>query len=107
MTNEHYERSIGRLEGKLDLVISDQECAARARKQQFTRIEALERQNIELKRLLESIDDRLSKVEEPVSEFNVWRERGRGALMLIGFAAAAFGGFIATFAKKIWILLAG
>lgn len=56
---------------------------------------------------MDGIDKRLEKVEEPVAEFSRWRERGVGAVMLISFAAASFGGLLATFGKKVWALVTG
>ncbi|MGB3643075.1 MAG: hypothetical protein WBG88_09210 [Mesorhizobium sp.] len=36
-----------------------------------------------------------------------WRERGVGAIMLIGFVAASIGGLLVTFGKKVWATWAG
>jgi hypothetical protein len=58
-------------------------------------------------RKVESIDDRLEKVEEPVAEFSKWRERGVGAVMLISFVAASVGGLFVAFGKKIWSAVVG
>jgi hypothetical protein len=41
------------------------------------------------------------------ADFNRWRERGVGAIMLVSFAAASLGGLFATFGKKIWALMTG
>jgi chromosome segregation ATPase len=54
-----------------------------------------------------SVDDRLESVEGPVAEFNKWRERGVGAVMLISFVAASVGGLLVTFGKKIWAVIVG
>ncbi|MBV2143321.1 DUF1515 family protein [Falsochrobactrum sp. TDYN1] len=103
MTEAGQERAIGRIEGKLDLIISDQEKARQDRKQQYERQEKSERLLEALQRNIESIDMRLEKVEEPVAEFSRWRERGVGAIMLIGAFAAAF----ATYWKKIVAIVTG
>lgn len=107
MTDASQDRAIGRIEGKLDLIIADQEKARQDRKQQYERLEKIERRTEGTERKVESIDKRLEKVEEPVAEFSRWRERGVGAVMLISFAAASFGGLLATFGKKLWALLTG
>lgn len=107
MTDASQDRAIGRIEGKLDLIIADQEKARQDRKQQYERLEKIERRTEGTDRKVESIDKRLEKVEEPVAEFSRWRERGVGAIMLISFAAASFGGLLATFGKKLWALLTG
>lgn len=101
------ERAIGRIEGKLDLIISDQEKARQDRKQQYERQEKTDRSLDEVKRTVDSIDMRLQKVEEPVADFNRWRERGVGAVMLVSFFAATFGAVIATFWKKLVVIVTG
>lgn len=107
MTDASQDRAIGRIEGKLDLIIADQEKARQDRRQQYERLEKLERLTEATDRKADSIDKRLEKVEEPVAEFSRWRERGVGAIMLISFAAASFGGLLATFGKKLWAMLTG
>lgn len=107
MTDASQDRAIGRIEGKLDLIIADQDKARQDRRQQYERLEKVERLTEATDRKVESIDKRLEKVEEPVAEFSRWRERGVGAIMLISFAAASFGGLLATFGKKLWALLTG
>ncbi len=101
------DRAIGRVEGKLDQIIKDMDRARDDRKQQYDKQEKTDRTLDEVMRQLRSVDSRLSNVEEPVADFNRWRERGVGAIMLISFAAASFGGLIATFGKKIWALITG
>lgn len=107
MTEAGQERAIGRIEGKLDLIISDQEKARQDRKQQYERQEKTERLLEALQRNYESVDYRLEKVEEPVADFNRWRERGVGAIMLVSFFAATFGALLASFWKKIVALITG
>ncbi|KAB2779417.1 hypothetical protein [Brucella anthropi] len=107
MTEAGQERAIGRIEGKLDLIISDQEKARQDRKQQYERQEKTERLLEALQRNYESVDSRLEKVEEPVADFNRWRERGVGAIMLVSFFAATFGAILASFWKKILALITG
>lgn len=107
MTEAGQERAIGRIEGKLDLIISDQEKARQDRKQQYEKQEKTDRALDDVKRLIGSIDTRLEKVEEPVADFNRWRERGVGAIMLVSFTAATFGAVLATFWKKAIALITG
>lgn len=87
--------------------MDDLEKAGESRKHTYARMEALERQIIEQGRLLKAMNNRLEAVEEPVADFNRWRERGVGAVMLISFAAASIGGAFATFGRKLWAVIAG
>lgn len=107
MTEAGQERAIGRIEGKLDLIISDQEKARQDRKQQYEKQEKTDRALDDVTRVIKSIDARLEKVEEPVADFNRWRERGVGAIMLVSFFAATFGAILASFWKKILALITG
>jgi 3-methyladenine DNA glycosylase/8-oxoguanine DNA glycosylase len=107
MSEAGQERAIGRIEGKLDLIISDQEKARQDRKQQYDKQEKTDRTLDEVMRKLQSVDKRLEKVEEPVADFNRWRERGVGAVMLVSFFAAIFGAVIASFWKKVLALVTG
>ncbi|MCL7999428.1 hypothetical protein M8994_14355 [Brucella sp. 21LCYQ03] len=107
MTDAGQERAIGRVEGKLDHLIKDQQQARSDRKQQYERQEKSKRILEKMERKIDSLDTRLEKVEEPVAEFNCWRERGVGAIMSVSFTAASLGGLLATFGKKIWTLIIG
>jgi len=101
------ERAIGRLEGKIDLMLAEQAAAAQSRKQTYEKLETLGRKIDATDAKVEAIDTRLEKVEEPVAEFSRWRERGVGAIMLISFVAASIGGLLVTFGKKVWAIWAG
>lgn len=107
MSEAGQERAIGRIEGKLDLIIADQEKARQDRKQQYERLEKIERSQEGVERKVEGIHSRLEKVEEPIAEFNRWRERGVGAMMLVSFVAATIGAVLATVGKKLLALLNG
>lgn len=105
MTNASQERSIGRIEGKIDMILAAQEKADVARKAQYEKLDALDRKVDTTEAKVDGIDKRLEKVEEPVAEFSRWRERGVGAMMLVSFAAATVGAAFATFGKKLWSLI--
>lgn len=104
---ESDERAIGRLEGKIDMMLAEQILAADARKQTYETLERLDRKIDATDNKVSSIDARLEKVEGPVAEFSQWRERGIGALMLISFVAASVGGLIVGYGKKIWVAVTG
>jgi len=101
----HHERTLGRLEGKLDHLIEahadlgskweklSQEFAALLRRQ-----DALTHELIRLKQ-------RLDEMSEPAREFGRWRERAVGALMLLSFGGALLGGSAVAFWQKFSALL--
>lgn len=107
MTDTSDQRAIGRLEGKIDLMLAEQEKAALARKQTYDKLEALDRKMTATEVKVENVEERLKSVEEPVAEFSRWRERGVGAIMLISFVAATIGGLLVTFGKKVWASVVG
>lgn len=107
MTDASQDRAIGRIEGNIDRILAELQEAKASRKAQYEKLEALDRKVEATESKVERIDERLEKVEEPVAEFSRWRERGVGAIMLISFAAASFGGLLATFGKKLWALMTG
>lgn len=107
MTEAGQDRAIGRVEGKLDQIIKDMDRARDDRKQQYERQEKTERILEKMERKIDGLDTRLEKVEEPVADFNRWRERGVGAIMLVSFVAASLGGLLVTFGKKIWAAIVG
>lgn len=101
------DRALGRLEGKIDMMLAAQEKADVARKAQYDKLDALDRKVEATEAKVESIDRRLESVEEPVAEFSRWRERGVGALMLITFISASVGATAAAFWKKAVAIFTG
>jgi len=91
MPDEHLERALGRVEGKLDLMLQEQQAASANRKQTYERLEAVERKVEDAAYEIKRVDIRLASVEAPVADFSKWRERAVGALMLISFVSAATG----------------
>lgn len=104
---ESDERLLGRLETKVDMILAEQARAIDARKLLYEKVDLLDRKVDKTEAKVESIDSRLGKVEEPVADFNRWRERGVGALMLITFISGSTGALIVTFGKKVWAAIAG
>lgn len=95
------ERSIGQIEGKLDLLIEDMKADSKKRDEQDDRLERIERSQDVLGRRIDDVLKRLEGVEKPVAEFNRWRERAIGAMMFVSLAAALIGGAVATYWHKI------
>lgn len=104
---ESDERLSGRLETKVDMILAEQARAIESRKALYEKLDILDRKADKTEMEVESIDRRLEKVEEPVADFNRWRERGIGALMLITFVSGATGAVIATVGKKVWVAISG
>ncbi|UXM94630.1 hypothetical protein N5853_11050 [Bartonella sp. HY329] len=100
MTESH-DRAIGLIEGKLDRPIEDMERATEKRALQYERIDRIERKQDHTERTAKEILHRLEKVEKPVSDFNRWRERAIGALMLVSLISAFVGGTLASYWGKI------
>lgn len=114
MSEDSQERSIGRMEGKMDVILSMLERSDASRKALYEKVEqtsrsiaAADAKMDKTDAKIDSINERLKGVEEPVAEFNRWRERGVGALLLISIIAASVGGLVATFGKKLWAAIAG
>ena len=103
MTDASQDRAIGRIEGKVDLILKDQQDARDARKQQYERLESIERRAAATETKVGGIDRRLDKIETgPVADMGRWKERWIGAVMVLSFLSAVFGAVL-TAAWK-WIL---
>lgn len=98
---ENRDRAIGRIEGKLDRIIDEMKLDSEKREEQDKRLERIERSQDNADKRTEDILKRLETVEKPVAEFNRWRERAIGALMLVSLVAALIGGSIAAYWHKI------
>lgn len=96
------QRAIGRLEGKLDHIIADQDRSRLERKKQYEKQEVADRYVEGLGRKIDIIDARLKKVEASAKEINKWRERGVGAVMLVSIAGASIGSLLAAFGRRLW-----
>ena len=105
--NPSVDRAIGRIEAKVDRLVDDQDQARLDRRETYKRLDGFERSQEKTAAALQAIDDRLAAVEAPVADFNRWRERGVGAVMLVSFVAASLGGLLVTFGRKIWSVIVG
>jgi hypothetical protein len=95
------DRAIGRLEGKMDLMLAEQKAAAESRKQTYEKLETLDKKSDATNAKVAQVEARLAAVEEPVAEFSKWRERAIGAVMLVSVASALVGGGIVAGWTKI------
>jgi len=101
MADNNLERALGRLEGKVDLMLQDQQSAAANRKQTYQRLEEIDKKVDAAADKIKNADERLAELEAPVAEFSKWRERAIGALMLISFVSAATGAALVAAWKGI------
>ncbi|ASY62550.1 hypothetical protein SJ05684_c10930 [Sinorhizobium sojae CCBAU 05684] len=91
-TESETQRSLGRLEGKLDMILADQEQARFARQHQMEKSEAIERRLDATDQKLSSVTDRFNEAAPIISDIKRWKERFIGAQMLIAGVFVAIGG---------------
>jgi hypothetical protein len=107
MPDSSQDRAIGRLEGKLDALIENvaqsQKSSGESRAKIYAKLDHLTTSTDKIARL----EERIAAIEPVAAEFNKWRERGIGALMLITFFSAALGAAITAAWKKVVAVVAG
>jgi len=101
MTNNNIDRTLGRIEGQLFLVLEEQKRVSVERRQIFKQLENIEQAQIRTRDQRENQAERLKIIEQNIADFNKWRERARGAIMLISCIGALIGGTLATSWHKI------
>ncbi len=99
MTDASQERTLGRLEAKVDLILEEQENAARSRRDQYEKLELITRKADATERNFTNLLQRLEAVEKPVAEFSKWKERMIGMGLLVAFIAGSIGALF----YAIWI----
>jgi len=101
----NYERTIGRIEGKLDHLIEAQNqmgCRWEELTREFSRLcRVQDAQAHEVATLAKQLDE----AARPAHEFGRWRERAVGALMLVSLGGALIGGSALAFWQKLSIIL--
>jgi Asp-tRNA(Asn)/Glu-tRNA(Gln) amidotransferase C subunit len=90
VSEESTDRALGRVEGKIEAILS-------AQVDIIKQLSSLSNTPKEI----EAMHKRLEKIEPVAEEFSRWRERGVGALMLLSFAAATFGAVITAAWQKV------
>ena len=101
------ERALGRLEGKVDHLIRQQDNAEASRRRTHEQLDTLNRKQEVTQRDLTDVKDRLVAVEAPVAEFSRWKERWIGAVMLVGIAFTVLGAALSWLLDKLWVYLSG
>jgi len=94
MNEKSIERAIGQIEGKVDQVLEQQ-------KKSSQDLELVKLEQGRVSRQREEQAERLKEVEKNTTDFNKWKERGVGALMLISGIAALVGSGLAASWQKI------
>jgi prefoldin subunit 5 len=90
MSDTSTERALGRLEGKMEAILSAQE-------KTNEQLAALSRTPSDI----EAVRERIEKIEPMAEEFNRWKERGVGAVMLISLLAAMIGAAVTALWQTI------
>jgi 2-phosphoglycerate kinase len=92
-------RAIGKLEGKIDMMLAEQQNAAQSRKQTYEKLEVIDKKVDASEAKIDSIDERLEKVEAEAAEISKWRERFKGMQILVIIVAGAAGTGLAALWK--------
>ncbi|MDW9762137.1 hypothetical protein GOB02_21610 [Sinorhizobium meliloti] len=99
MTTASYDRVIGRLETKLDMLVTAFEKSVDDSKEHRDRIssdlEHMRMEAAESRREVTALKQKMDNAEEVISELNRWKERFIGMRMLTGVLLMAAGGGIA------------
>ncbi|WP_242220103.1 DUF1515 family protein [Shinella zoogloeoides] len=98
-------QQLGALDAKMDRVLADQDQARADRKQQYSKLENLERRLDDVDRKSEALKSQLTQVKTTTEEIDRWKERFLGMRMLIVFVAATFGATLGAFGKWVAIKL--
>lgn len=101
MTEASQERALGRLESKVDQLLAEHEKDVAFRKGQYERFEQITRKADVADYKVHDLEKRLKAVEEPVADFEKWRERAIGALMLVSIVSTSLGALIPWGLKKL------
>ncbi|WP_271896346.1 hypothetical protein [Candidatus Phyllobacterium onerii] len=101
MTEASQERAIGRIEGKLDLIIAEQQDAANSRRVTYEKLDQINRKSDATDRNVDELHKRMATIEVPVAEFSRWRERFIGMGLLVALTAGLIGAIAGALWQKI------
>lgn len=116
MSDASLERTIGRLEGKLDGVMTsitalnqalleDRQRAASARAAMSERIEGTEHSIEDIAKRVERIEEGVAGIYPLAEEVRAWKQRGIGAAGVLTALGAIFGGALVAFRDKILVAI--
>lgn len=101
------DRSLGRLEGMVEILLKDGEKARSDRKLQYERLEVLERATERVEHKLDSQSKRITAVEQPIENFNKWKERFIGMTLVWTIISGAVGSVVTYYWQKIIAVFTG
>lgn len=112
MTDTNLDRALGRVEGKLDGVltsiaalnsalIEDRARAASARAAMNDRIDAAESNLENIEHRVETIERGIDDIRPLADEVRQWKQRGIGAAGVLTALGAMFGGALVAFREKV------
>jgi len=93
-SDKDIQRTLGRIEARLDQVLEEQ-------KRNRPELESIKHEQARAAKERQEQAERMKTVEKNTADFNKWKERGVGALMLISGIAALVGGSLAASWQKI------
>ena len=86
---------IGELRGTLNALIktvdASSQASAASRARVYVKLEEMAKAMQSVEEHVARVDDRVKKVEPIAQDVQKWKERGIGAVMLIGFASGGIG----------------
>ena len=101
MTEASVERTLGLILGKLEGQDKTMAKADESRSRLYKKLDVLDEKIDIMDNAVKDLSRRIGSIEPTVDDINKWRERGVGALLLIGFMAAALGSLITAISKKL------
>jgi len=101
MNENHIQRSLGRIEAQNSQILEEQKRYRQENKEVKRQLESVKHRQEAAEKERASMAAQLETVKKNTDEFNKWKERGVGALMLISTMAALVGGSLAASWQKI------
>jgi len=106
MSND-IQRSLGRIEAQNGQILEEQKRYRQENKEIKRQLQAVEHKQETAEKERAAMALQLEEVKKNTDDFNKWKERGVGALMLISGIAALVGGSLAASWHKILDVLRG
>lgn len=104
---ENLQRSIGRIEGKLESLVEALSRADASRSKMYEKIEAVDGKITSALNSVDDLDIRITKIEPVISDVSKWRERAIGARMTVTIFVASVGGGVVFALQWLYTHLVG